>query len=93
MVTSHYLLSICLVEEEHALNRASCNCKPIFHGVLMNFQVTQIREGTRRLCFALCTLAITNIKKATKAHNFNFDKFDFTDMPSRQLILATIETR
>jgi hypothetical protein len=56
----------------------------------MNFQVTQIRKGRRRLCFALCTFTISNIEKATKAHNFNFDKFDFIH---RQLILANIETR
>lgn len=59
----------------------------------MNVQVTQMRKGTRRLCFALCTFTITSIEKATKAHNFNFDKFDFTHMPSWQLILANIETR
>lgn len=59
----------------------------------MNFQVTQRRKGTRRLCFALCTFTISSIEKATKAHNFNFDKFDFTHMLSRQLILANIETR
>jgi len=48
------------------------------------------QEGCALLYVHLQLLAL---RKATKAHNFNFDKFDFTHMPSWQLILANIETR